>query len=76
MSDGLPGYDAWKTRDPRDDNCEFCGATPYACRGGWQPEDCTGECRRAWRDPDASYEAERERRDEEAAGKWERINDD
>ena len=42
---GLPGYDEWKTRNPEDDRCEFCGAYPSECR-------CTGKCGRGWRDPD------------------------
>jgi hypothetical protein len=24
----LPGYDDWKTHNPDDDRCEFCGAHP------------------------------------------------
>lgn len=56
----LPGYDEWKTHDPDDDRCEFCGASPYAMRDGWQPRDCTGECRRSWRDPDAEYDRMRD----------------
>lgn len=57
----LPGYDAWKTHDPADDNnCEFCGAEPYQCRDGWQPQCCTGECGHTWRDPDAEYERMRD----------------
>lgn len=56
----LPGYDSWKTHNPADDNCEFCGATPYSCRGGWQPDICTGECDVRWRDPDAEYDRMRD----------------
>jgi hypothetical protein len=48
----LPGYDAWKTHNPDDDRCEFCGISSQDYDYGWQPENCTGECRRAWRDPD------------------------
>lgn len=60
----IPGYDAWKTHNPADDCCEFCGADPrYEGRGGWQPERCTGECRRSWRDPDAEYDAWRDEQD-------------
>ncbi len=59
---GLPGYDEWKTHNPDDDRCEFCGAPPEACRLGWQPDCCTGECGRSWRDPDAEYD---EMRDEQ-----------
>ena len=55
----LPGYDAWKTTDPRDYCCEHCGADPRYCKG-WQPESCTGECGKVWRDPDAEYEAQRD----------------
>lgn len=54
----LPGYDAWKTHNPDDDCCEFCGALPK--RGGWQPDECTGECQRGWRDPDAEYDRRRD----------------
>lgn len=56
----LPGYDDWKTHNPDDDRCEFCGAHPRECAAGWQPDRCTGECGRGWRDPDAEYEAERD----------------
>lgn len=49
----LPGYDEWKTRDPDEGLCEFCGVHERSCRGGWQPDCCTGECGRNWRDPDA-----------------------
>lgn len=48
----LPGYDEWKTHNPADDCCEYCGADPRYCRGGWQPEECNGECGRRFRDPD------------------------
>lgn len=58
----LPGYDDWKTTNPADERCEYCGVHPRECRGGWQPEDCTGECGKAWRDPD--YELELRREDE------------
>jgi len=47
-----PGYDIWKTSNPDDGRCEFCGAYPRECRGGWQPDCCTGECGCSWRDPD------------------------
>ena len=59
---GLPGgYDAWKTHNPDDDRCEFCGADPrYEGRDGWRPEHCTGECRQSFRDPDAEYDAWRD----------------
>ena len=60
----LPGYDEWKTHDPADDCCEFCGADPRYCRG-WQPNECTGECGQRFRDPDAEYEAMRDDRDRE-----------
>jgi hypothetical protein len=53
-------YDAWKTHNPADDLCEFCGADPRDSKG-WQPHCCTGECQRAWRDPDAEYDAMRDR---------------
>lgn len=57
----LPGYDEWKTTDPRDYCCEHCGADPrYEGRDGWQPDRCTGECNRGWRDPDAEMEQRRE----------------
>lgn len=55
----LPGYDEWKTRDPDEGRCEFCGAN-LRRRDGWQPDACTGECGRSWRDPDAEYEAMRD----------------
>ena len=53
MSDLPAGYHEWLTHNPDDDRCEHCGAFPYECRAGWQPERCTGECNRRWRDPDA-----------------------
>lgn len=56
----LPGYDDWKTHNPDDDRCEFCGAYPWEKRTGWQPEKCTGECKIKWRDPDAEYDAWRD----------------
>lgn len=61
----LPGYDAWKTMSPDDENpcCEFCGASERAFSAkvkGWQPDCCTGDCNKAWRDPDAEYEAMRD----------------
>jgi hypothetical protein len=57
----LPGYDAWKTMSPDDENpcCEFCGVSDRAAAKGWHPDCCTGECRKSWRDPDAEYEAMR-----------------
>lgn len=60
----LPNYDDWKTHDPADDNCEHCGASPYAARDGWRPDRCTGECRRSWRDPDAERDAKNEQEHE------------
>lgn len=59
---GLRGYDEWKTRDPDEDRCEFCGADAGACRAGWEPSSCTGECGQQWRDPDAEYERRRDDR--------------
>lgn len=59
----LPGYDDWKTHNPDDDRCEFCGVHPRECRGGWQPDLCTGECGRSWRDPDYEYDKMRDERD-------------
>lgn len=56
----LPGYDEWKTHNPDDDRCEFCGAYPWEMRNGWQPEGCSGECRKVWRDPDAEYDSWRD----------------
>jgi len=53
-------YDDWKTHNPDDDRCEFCGAAPWESRGGWQPSGCNGECRTSWRDPDAEYERMRD----------------
>ena len=35
MTMNLPGYDDWKTHNPADDCCEYCGADPRYCRGGW-----------------------------------------
>jgi hypothetical protein len=61
----LPGYDKWKTHDPADDCCEFCGADPRHNSNGWQPHCCTGECGVRFRDPDAELE---ERRDRERDG--------
>lgn len=60
----LPGYDAWKTHNPDDDRCEFCGVHERRMKHGWQPEECTGECERGWRDPDREYDEMRDRRDE------------
>jgi hypothetical protein len=62
----LPGYDAWKTHNPDDDRCEFCGVHPRECSGGWQPARCTGECGRGWRDPDYEYDQMRDERDNAA----------
>lgn len=56
----LPGYDDWKTHNPDDDRCEFCGVHERQCRDGWQPDQCTGECGQSWRDPDAEYERMRD----------------
>lgn len=54
----LPGYDAWKTHNPDDeDYCEHCGVHARACRGGWRPDECTGECGKSWRDPDQERDA-------------------
>lgn len=53
-------YDDWKTHNPDDDRCEFCGAAPWECRGGWQPNGCTGDCGKGWRDPDHEYEKMRD----------------
>jgi hypothetical protein len=55
----LPGYDDWKTHNPDDDRCEFCGAHPDEYRSQWQPSYCTGECQ-SWRDPDAEYDQMRD----------------
>lgn len=68
----LPGYDDWKTHDPADDRCEFCGADPrYEGRGGWQPERCNGECGRRFRDPDEALDEAREReREPEPPAGW------
>jgi hypothetical protein len=57
----LPGYDNWKTHNPDDDRCEFCGAHPDESTAGWRPRLCTGECAVIWRDPD--YEREQMRDD-------------
>jgi hypothetical protein len=57
----LPGYDEWKTHNPDDDCCLFCGANYWK---GWQPERCTGECNIRFRDPDAEYDQMRDERDE------------
>jgi len=62
MSD-LPGYDEWKTHDPDDDRCEFCGAHPNESRQGWAPENCTGKCNTSWRDPDYEYDRTRDEKD-------------
>lgn len=56
----LPGYDEWKTRDPDEGRCEFCGVHASECRSGWRPSRCTGECDLSWRDPDTEYEAARD----------------
>lgn len=60
MSD-LPGYDDWKTHDPDDERCEYCGVHPREIYGGWQPTRCTGECGLKWRDPDEELEKKRDR---------------
>jgi hypothetical protein len=56
----LPGYDDWKTHNPDDDLCEFCGAHFRETRGGWMPVQCTRECDRNWRDPDFEYDRRRD----------------
>jgi hypothetical protein len=68
----LPGYDDWKTHNPDDDRCEFCGAHERECRAGWEPDRCTGKCGHVWRDPDA----ERDRMIEDAADGLDRYSDD
>jgi len=62
MSD-LPGYDDWKTHNPDDDRCEFCGANPNASKHGWAPDECTGKCDTSWRDPDYEYDRKRDEED-------------
>jgi hypothetical protein len=54
-------YDQWKTHNPADDNCQYCGASPRECRAGWEPMNCSGKCGIRWRDPDAEYDAMRDR---------------
>ena len=56
----LSGYDEWKTRDPDDDRCEFCGTREGG--DGWQPDACDGKCRRVWRDADDENDARRDDR--------------
>ena len=58
----LPGYDAWKTMSPEDENprCMYCGAPDRERADGWQPKACTGDCGIVWRDPDAEYEEMRD----------------
>lgn len=68
--DGLPGYDDWKTHNPDDDRCEFCGASPSECRAGWQPDACTGECGQQWRDPDRERDEAIDNRDREPPQGW------
>lgn len=58
----LPGYDDWLMHNPADDRCEFCGAEPWQCRAGWQPDCCTDECGRKWRDADDENDARRDDR--------------
>jgi hypothetical protein len=53
-------YDDWKTHNPDDDRCEFCGVHPREVHAGWQPDRCNGECGRAWRDPDYEYDQMRD----------------
>jgi hypothetical protein len=48
--------DDWKTHNPDDDRCEFCGAHPWEFRDGWRPSRCTEECNGCFRDPDAEYD--------------------
>jgi hypothetical protein len=64
----MSGYDDWKTHNPDDDRCEFCGVSPGETRGGWQPDRCTGECKTVWRDPDAEYEQQRDEEREPRTG--------
>jgi hypothetical protein len=52
----LPNYDSWKTHNPDDDRCEYCGADPSEAQHGWQPDACNGRCNISWRDPDAELE--------------------
>lgn len=59
----LPGYDEWKTTDPDDGRCEFCGVHERDCRDGWEPDCCIGKCGRHWRDPD--YERDLRNEDRE-----------
>jgi len=70
----LPGYDDWKTHNPDDDRCEFCGVHPRECSSGWQPARCTGECGLSWRDPDFEYEQARD--DAQFFGNDIQVNDD
>ncbi len=63
MTEMPAGYDDWKTHNPDDDRCEFCGAHPNESRHGWAPEACTGKCRTSWRDPDYEYDKMRDERD-------------
>lgn len=60
-------YDNWKTHNPDDDRCEYCGAHPRDFFG-WQPTQCSGECRQSFRDPDFEYE---QMRDEPETGSME-----
>jgi hypothetical protein len=55
-------YDDWKTHNPDDDRCEFCGARPREFSGGWQPSLCDGQCGLTFRDPDHEYEKMRDER--------------
>lgn len=56
----LSGYDEWKTHNPADDRCEFCGVDQRYC-DGFRPDECTGDCGARFRDQDAEYDAMRDR---------------
>lgn len=59
-------YDDWKTHNPDDDRCEFCGCAPSEFCSGWQPDRCTGECGKGWCDPDQEYEKMRDEQQEKS----------
>ena len=61
----LPGYDDWKTHNPDDDRCEFCGAHPRDFAGGYKPARCTDECNAQWRDPDDEHDQMRDKREDQ-----------
>jgi hypothetical protein len=59
----MPGYDFWKTTDPREDECPRCGISPD-CRRALARSNCDDpKCPCGlYRDPDEAYERYRDER--------------